>query len=210
MSGIAAGISAGAAVLGAGTSAVGSIKAGQARSQSDQANAASQYYQAQVARNNAKVARQNAVNELLAGEERTVRKSQEGAVKMGQLKAVQGASGVDMGSQSSVDTQVSQRELDQLDTETVMHNSQVRAYGYKAQAENFEAQGDLYQAGGARYSQAAAYDPTAGYLEAGGTLLSRASTLPWKFGGNGETTGTSPAGSAAPPGATSGAPIYNV
>lgn len=187
-------ISAGAGVLGAGISAIGAIGAGNASSQAAQANAAASYYQSQVAQNNKQIALQNAENAAQVGVEQTARKSMENAAKMGLVRTGIAASGVAANTGSAKNVQVGQRELGQLDAETVLSNAQQKVYGYKVQAANFQDQANLDIAGGQRQSNEAAYDSTAGYLKGASTLLSSASLLPaGLFTGGGGGTDTPPA-----------------
>jgi hypothetical protein len=177
-----------AAVVSTAVSVVGAIQQGNAASAAAQANAQQAAYQAQIARNNQIIANQQAEHETEVGQEQAARKSQEGAAKQALTRAGLAASGVDVNTGSAKDVQVSERELNKLDAETVLSNAQEKAYGYRSQAANFGAQAGQYALQGGRYSNEAGYDTTAGYLKAWGTLASAASVIPWnKFGG--QTTG---------------------
>lgn len=180
-----AGTAAAAGVAGAGMSAAGSIKGGQAASQTASARKQMAYYQAQVSRNNATVARQNAEYAMAAGQGQAGNQSLVGAAKFGRLKAGQGASGVNANGGSAVDVQASERSLNQLDSETVLANAALKSYGYQVQAANYEAQANLDMSGGQLYGQQSADALTSGYLQAGGSLLSAASSLPFSWGGGG-------------------------
>ncbi len=205
MSGVLAAVSAGAAVGGLALSAYGQAKSGKAGADAANANAQAAQYQAQVARNNQIIAEQQAETETQVGVEQAARKSQEGAAKQAQTKAAIGASGVDVNTGSAKNVQVSERELNNLDTETVLSNAQLRAYGYRAQAANYGAQAGLYGLQGGRLTNEAGYDQTAGYLKAGGTLLSGASVIPTKwFSGDTTQSGGLGASGADVPGGISG------
>lgn len=135
-------------------------------------------YQAQVAQNNALVAEQNADYAIKAGVQEAGTESMKGAAVLGAIRAGQAASGIDVNTGSAVDVQESERERSKLDTETVMHNAQLKAYGYRTQAANFEAEAGLKQAEGAAAKKASR-------VSALGTLLSGASSVAgdWsKFG----------------------------
>ena len=162
----AAAISAGLAVAGTAVSVIGTLNQGAAA-------AAQRSYQAQIARNNAIVANQMADAEIKAGVREAEMKSLETGARMGKLKAAQAASGVDVNTGSTVDVQTSERMLGALDADTALTNAQTRAYGYRSRAANLVAEGGLYDraAGDAR---------TGSYLSAAGTILSRASSLPYK------------------------------
>jgi len=154
--------------LGTGVQVIGALNKGQAQT-------ANYNYEAQVARNNAIIAQQNADRAAAAGRAQAEATSQKGAAEVARIKAAQAASGIDVNTGSSTDVQASARSLNQLDTETVLNNAQVQAYGYRSQAQNFRSQADLYAMGG-RAAQ------TASLLEAGGGLLSNASALGFKWG----------------------------
>jgi hypothetical protein len=114
-------------LVGAATSAIDTIESGQAT-----ANAAS--YQAQVAQNNAIIAEQNAAYASEAGLASAAATSMKGAAASGKVKATQAASGIDVNTGSAVNVQASERETNVLNTETVLNNAELRAYGYRARA----------------------------------------------------------------------------
>jgi hypothetical protein len=152
-----AGLSALSGVLGtvgAVASGVGAISSGM--------------YSAQVARNNATIASQNAQYAREAGQEQAAVESMKGAAQLGKIKAGQAASGIDVNSGSAVDVQAGQRAENQLDTETVLNNAELSAYGYTTQQQNFETQADQ--------------DETGGILTGLGTALSHASGVSWPGG----------------------------
>jgi len=164
------------AAASAAVSAIGSIEGGYAAQ-----NAAD--YQAQVARNNAQIAEQNAVYATQAGRAAAENQSRKGAAQVGQIKVAQAAGGVDVNSGSAEDVQVGQREVNQLDTETVLNNAQLHAYGYRTQATNFQAEANLDTMKGEQAVEGA-------YLKAGGDLLSSASGISGKWtGGTGDASG---------------------
>lgn len=110
------------------------------------------------------------------------------AARLGRIKAEQAASGVSVNTGTPVDVQAGQREMGQLDTETVLNNAELHAYGYRTQAMNFEAEAGLEK------SKASNALPSA-ILKATGGLLANAKSLGFKWpGGNGdsdyESTGT--------------------
>ncbi len=163
-----------AALVGAGISAYGTIEQGQATS-----NAAS--YQAAVAKNNQIIANQNASYAEQAGEAQATATSLKGAATGAKIKAAQAANGIDVNTGSAVDVQASQREVSQLDTETVLNNAELQAYGYRANATNFQAEAGLEQ-------QKAEQAPIGADLGAAGNLLSSASSIGGKWSGFGNWT----------------------
>lgn len=148
--------------------------AGTAISASGQARAADAAgkeaaYKAQVARNNAIIAEQNADYATRAGQAKAAQESLQGAAKLGRIRTAIAAGGLDVNSGSAVDVQESQAEQTALDVETVIHNAQLDAYGYRSQSKNFEAEAGLQDYSGKETA-------AAGKTEAFGTLLSGASS----------------------------------
>ena len=160
-----------AALAGAGISALGTYEQGQASS-----NAAS--YQAAVAKNNAIIAERNAAHAEQAGEAQATATSLKGAAIGGKIKGAQAANNIDVNSGSARDVQVSEREKSQLDTETVLNNAELQAYGYRSQATGFQAQAGLETA-------TAEQAPIGAELGAAGNLLSSASSIGAKWNGFG-------------------------
>jgi hypothetical protein len=154
--------------VGTGLSALGTYEGGQAT-----ANAAT--YSAQVAANNALIAKQNAKYAIEAGEAQATATALKGANTAGRIKAAQAASGVSVNSGSASDVQVSQREGQLLDTETILNNAELQAYGYRTAATGYRAEAELEQA---KAQQA----PIGADLGAAGSLLSGASGVAAKWG----------------------------
>ncbi len=178
----AAPVLAGLGIAGAGISAIGTISGGIANR-----NAAS--YQAAIANNNKIIAEQNAVRAEQAGNVQAEATSRKGAAQVAGIKVGQAASGLNVNKGTPVEVQAGQRETNQLDTETVLNNAQLHAYGYRTQATNFEAESKLDKA------KADAAVP-ASVLSAGGGLLSSASSIGMKWNGpssagSGDSSGTS-------------------
>lgn len=156
-----------AATIGAGVSAAGSIFGGIAAS--GQAS-----YQSQVAKNNATVAEQNARYASAAASTNAQAAGMRSAQRQGQIRAAQGANGIDVNSGSNVEVQKSQAELGELDELSAENKGLLQAYGYKSQATSFDAESRLQDS-------IATTAPIAGALKAGGTLLGSASALGTKW-----------------------------
>ncbi len=75
-----------------------------------------------------------------------------------------------MNTGSAADVRETVARTGQLDVERVRSDATVRAYGYRTQGTSFEAEAGLQRA-------AAANDATAGFLKAGGLLLSGAGSV---------------------------------
>lgn len=171
------------AVAGAAVSAYGVYQQGQAQSAALQAQARAANYQAQVSANNQKIAEQNAQYAIASGMRKAEDQSMKNAAEAGMTKAAQGASGIDVNTGSAVDVRASQREIGQLDAETVLSNAQLTAYGYRTQGANYQAQSNLYGMESAADKEGASAAETAGAIGAAGSLLSSASSLGFKWAG---------------------------
>lgn len=153
--------------IGAGVSAISTVAGGIASR--NQAN-----YQAEIAKNNQTIALQNAVRAEQAGMVQTEAQGRKGAARMAGIKTGQAAAGLNVNTGTPVDVQVGQREINQLDTETVLNNAELHAYGYRTQAMNFDAE--------ERAQRAKADNAVpASLLKAGGGLLANASALGGKW-----------------------------
>lgn len=168
--------------IGAGISAVSTVAGGfAARNQAS--------YAAQIAKNNQTIALQNAARAEQAGNVQAEAQGRKGAARLAGIKTGQAASGINVNEGTAVDVQAGQREINQLDTETVLNNAQIQSYGYRTQAMNFEAEEAAQKAKASNAVPAA-------LLKAGGGLLANASSIggKWTSGTGGgldyETTGT--------------------
>lgn len=165
--------------VGAGASALGSITGGYARG-------AASSYQSQVAENNRIAMEQLAEHSVQAGQARASNTSMKGAALAGKIKTAQAASGLDVNVGSPVNVQASQAALSKLDTETVLSNAELEAYGYRTKAAAYGAERDLYKA-------ASEYAPISGWFGAAGSLMSNAKSLGFKwFGGEDKIDQSSP------------------
>lgn len=155
----AGGVFSALSVAGALVGAAGAVGQGKASAESAKYNAA-------ISANNAKLAQQNAT---LAGQEgaaNTEIEQQKTRAGLGEIKAAQAASGVDVNSGSSVDVRSSAAELGELNAITVRSNAVRQAYGYQTQAAGDTAQSQLDK-------QQSGYDSEAGDIGAGSTLLTQ-------------------------------------
>lgn len=164
-----AGVAAGAAIAGTAVSGYGAYEQGQAASHTAA-------YQAEVANNNQKIANQNADYAARAGEAKATAQSLKGANTAGMVRTAIAANNVDINSGSPTNVEASQREESNLDTATTLNNSLLQAYGYRTQAANFGAQSALDTT---ESSQA----NIAGDIGAGGSLLSGAGSVGFKWAG---------------------------
>lgn len=155
-----------AGLAGSAISAAGQVEAGQA-------GAASASYRSQVALNNAEIAKRNAVQDIQSGEIAAVNQGLKTRTAVGNEKAQQGASGIDVNTGSAVGVRAGTAEMGMLDALTIRSNAAKQAYGQKVAETSDIAQSQLDTMEGEQAQ-------TAGEIGAAGTLLSGASTV----GGN--------------------------
>lgn len=166
---LAAGASAAAALAGTAMSAYGSIRQGEAGAEAARTRGA-------IAQRDAIIAEQNAQYATAIGSRNAADISMKNAGRLARVKASQAANGIDVNSGSAVDVQVSEREMGILDAETAMANATAQAYGYEDVAATRRARSQIdYSTSGESL--------TAGYLGAGGTLLSNVGRLPGLYSG---------------------------
>jgi hypothetical protein len=157
------GISAILGAVGSVVSGVASLAAGAA--------------QARMAKFNASIAEDNAVR---ATERSQIEAQQQDKLTLGMLgeqEAVQSASGISLGSTSSVRTRRAARELGRLDTLNVRQAGDIEAYNYKVDAANQRMQGSAAMTSG--ISNALGSFLGAGSSLVGGSRSSRKSFDPW-------------------------------
>jgi hypothetical protein len=92
---------------------------------------------------------------------------------------------MDVNTGSAADIRETVARTGQLDVERVRSDAALRAYGYRTQASNFAAEVPLERA-------AAANDETAGFLRAGGTLLSGLGSVGGKWSALRTNNGVTP------------------
>lgn len=153
---------------------IGSAVSAYGAYQGAQANAAAANYQAQVARNNALIARQNAAWTAASGAAKEAAQGMKNAAAVGNLKAKQGASGVDINTGSSANVRAAAAELGQLDLATTRSNTSREAYGYEVAATGDVAQANLLQSEASNYANMAP-------ISSLGTFLTGASSVGSKY-----------------------------
>jgi hypothetical protein len=158
-----AAIGLGATALGAMVGAAGSIMGGLS-------NAAMYNYQAGIARMNAQIARQNSAYEIGVGESQAQQSGLKTAQRLGQIRAAQGASGLDVNAGTAVDVRVSEGELGAVDQTVIRGNALKRAYGQEVIAvqEDAQAQAD---------TMAGSNSEIAGFIGAGSSILGGVGTF---------------------------------
>ena len=161
-----AGIAGAALAANAGTIALlGSSAIGAAGAiSSSQASAASAGYNAKVAQNNAQIATQNANFAGAEGNQNVAVQADKTRAQIGATLANQGASGVDVNSGSAVDVRASEAKIGMMNALNIRSQAARQAYGFQTQSAS-----DIGQAQLDRSQQSS--DKTAGYLNAGTTVL---------------------------------------
>lgn len=157
----------GASLAGGLLSAFGAQKEGTATQQMYN-------YKAQVAKINADIDRQNAAWARTKGEKEAMQYGMKAGQQQGQIRASQGASGLDVNSGSNKDVQDSQRKITEMDLGSIRENAAKVAYDYEIKAVMDENQASLDIMAGSNAK-------SAGDLKALGSIIGTASTVSSKW-----------------------------
>ena len=157
------GVGMGVTFLGGITSAIGAFVQGQA--QQEMYN-----YQAGVARLNAQIADQNATYTRQVGELQAAQAGLAGAQRMGQIRAAQGASGLDVNTGSAKQVQQSQGQITSMDMTAIRSNAAKTAYNYEVEGTQYIAQANLDTVAGKNAR-------TSGMINAYSSILGSASSV---------------------------------
>lgn len=161
------GIGVGASIAGSIIGAQGALQQGQAQSQMYQ-------YQAGVAQLNSQIALQNADYARMQGETQAQTIGIKGAQVGGQIRANQGASGLDVNSGSNADVQASQHKATEIDMNQARSNAAKTAYDFDVQSTQDVAQAGLY-------GMASTNAITAGNISAEASIVSGVSSVSSKW-----------------------------
>jgi membrane protein involved in colicin uptake len=144
--------------------------------QKGQAESAQKKAQAQIAESNAVIARRAADDERVKGSQEARQKAIETARLIGMQRAGAAASGVVVDAGSALDLTADSAAFGKLDQLRITNNAERRALGFETKAANFDAEADaLEKASGAAQ--------TAGFLNAGTSLLGGFAKAPASGGG---------------------------
>lgn len=160
-------------VMGAvslGSTLIGGLTKAQGQEQQAQAESEMYQYQSGVAQMNQKIALQNADYARYAGEVEAQQSGMQARFQIGQTRATQGASGLDVGSGSALRVQESEHTTAVENMGLIRSNAAKAAYGYEVEAVQAGAQSTLDQ-------MAASKSLTAGKISAAGTLIGTAGSL---------------------------------
>jgi hypothetical protein len=142
-----AGAGMGASLLGSLFGASGAERTGAAQSQMYN-------YQAGVAQLNSKIALQNADYARQIGEQQAAQTGEAEAQRIGQIKAAQGSSGLDVGGGSAAAVRAGQHRIAEIDMTTLREGAAKTAYSYDVQSKQYDQQAQLYKMAGADAMQA--------------------------------------------------------
>lgn len=165
--GALAAVSIGTTVAAGAASAAGALASASAQSSAAR-------YQSQVAQNNAVMAAGAADTSIAQGDVAAQQQYQIGSQRTGAFRAAMGASGVDVNSGSAVDAQSSIARTTALNVGAVKYNADAQAVGLRNQTANYNAQQSVDIADASNAT-------TAGYMSAGSSLLSSASSVSSKW-----------------------------
>ncbi|HEX9613596.1 MAG TPA: hypothetical protein VGA05_08280 [Candidatus Bathyarchaeia archaeon] len=157
----------GSSAAGGITGAIGSIFGGEAKSEM-------YTYQAGIAAMNAKIAKQNADYETSLGEVQAQQLGMKTRAQIGETRAIQGASGLDLNSGSNLEVRVSEAELGVQDQAMIRSNAARRAYGQEIIAAQETAQSNLDM-------MAASNAKTEGFIGAASSILGAGGSVSSKW-----------------------------
>jgi len=161
-----AAISIGSSVVGTGLSAAGAASSASAQGQ--------MYgYQAAVARLNQQIALQNADYARDQGEGQAQKYGMGARQQAGQIRAGQGASGLDVNSGSAKSVADSQHIVSRMDMDTIRANAAKTAYNYDVQAAQFGTQGKMYDSASANAKEAGAINVASSIVGGVGSVASK-------------------------------------
>ena len=156
----------GATIAGGATAAFGSLMGGEAQKSMYQ-------YQAGIARMNNQIAQQNANYAVQKGEMQAERSGMKTAQEIGQIRAGQAASGLDVNRGSTVNVRTSQQEVGDYDQAILRSNAAREAYGYKVQGLMDTSQATLDEFAGKYSKEAGQIGAVSSILGAAGSVSSK-------------------------------------
>lgn len=131
-------------------------------------------YQAGIADFRKKIALQNRDYALQVGESQAQRYGLKAAATQATTRAVEGASGIDVGSGSKAAVIKSEQKVAAMDMATIRNNAARTAYGYMVEATGEEAQAGLYRLAGTNARKA-------GNIDMASSLISGATSVASKW-----------------------------
>jgi len=139
---------------------------------SGQAQAQMYQYQAGVARLNRQIELQNAEYEYKVGDVEAQQSGMKTRFEVGQTRAAQSASGLDMGRGTSQNVITAELDVGAQQQGIIRANAARRAYGHQVEAVKYEAEGSLDMMAADRAVTASKYSAVASILGAAGGVSS--------------------------------------
>jgi hypothetical protein len=171
-----------AQVAGAASSYSNSQQVAQGEIAQGNAQREAAQYRAQVARNNAKMAEGDAEYVMQAGALESYNQAMKNRAHLGNVKANQAASGVNINTGTAVDVRASEAATGRQEQQNIEANAGRRAYGYRREAQDYLATAALAEKEG-DYDVLAARNRAQSALNEGrSTVLGTASSLAFKWG----------------------------
>jgi len=164
-------------LFGLGVQAVGAIKGGNAAKRAGEAGKRASDAQADLADYNASVADLQAADAIDRGKDEEGRFRLQVRGLIGSQRAGFGASNVDVGFGSAVDTQADAAFLGELDALTIRTNAAREAWGYQVQAEDLRRRGQIARQEGVYLEEAGRAERSASRIAAAGTIAAGTGSL---------------------------------
>lgn len=158
-------------IIGGYIGAQGAQVQAQAQANSDIFQSEESQYQAGVANYNKQVADSNADYARNAGEVEAQQAGTQVRADIGNIRAQQGAGGLDVNTGTNVNVRMSQLEVGQENVALLRGNAARVAYGYDVQAYQFGQQATWDTTASSYYQQAASWAKTAGDINAEASIL---------------------------------------
>lgn len=130
-------------------------------------------YQSSMAWQNAAIAKQNQKYALDIGEQQAEKAGIAGAAQAGQIKAAQGASGVDVNYGSAKEVQTSQHLVSQMDLNTIREKAAKTAYDFSVQAVNYENQAKGYNKAASNARTESVLGAVSSFIGSAGSVASK-------------------------------------
>lgn len=165
------------AAAGTATSAYGQIRAGRAAKRAGEAQRDAAESQAELAEYNAAVAELQAQDAIDRGAEDEQRFRSQVRLLIGEQRAGQAASNVDVGFGSTVDVQADAAFLGELDALQLRNNAAREAWGYKVQGEDLRRRAEIARKEGVFLEAAGRQQQMTANIGAAGTILGAGSSL---------------------------------
>lgn len=152
----------------------GGLLAARGAQQKGSADASLYNYQAGIADLNKKISAQNADYSRWTGEVSAQEAGMKARYAIGETKAAQGASNLDVNTGSQAAVRDSEHQIAAQDQQTIRANAARKAFGYETEEAQYDSQGQIYR-GAAKQAK------TAGNILALGSLIGTAGSVSSKW-----------------------------